>query len=237
MTRNPYSSPASRRRDGSGRRPARLGAALAAALVGLTLTATAAEAQPRLEDYDYENLRLRGAGVEVFVIAPNDLDATIGIGGRIDLGFLGPNVRLMPRFAYWSSELTDTEIQLLEERIRTLVETQNPDAAPLALELGSVDRSALIFGGDVHWLPLVEETVRPYLGLGAEMYILNGSGDDIADTFIEDALDQITAGGSAVFGVEVDVGTNLTAYGDLRGTLVADVGGIAFTVGAGYLVP
>ena len=213
------------------------GAAAAAAFLGVALLAAPAQAQPRLEDYDYENLRLRGAGVEVFVVAPNDLDATLGVGGRIDLGFLGPNVRLLPRFAYWSSELTNSEIGLLEERIRSLVQSQNPEAGTLGLELGTVDRSALIFGTDVHWLPLVEQTVRPYLGLGAEMYILNGSGDDIADTFVEDALDLITAGGSAVLGVEIDIGESLTAYGDLRGTLVADVGGVAFTIGAGYLVP
>ena len=215
--------------------PGRLAPVMVAAAV-LCLATLPLSAQ-RLEDYDYENLRLRGVGGEIFLVAPNDLEAAIGFGGRIDLGFLGPNVRVMPRVAYWSSDLTEEELSRLSTRIESLVEEQNPGVGDVEVSLGDVDRSAFIAGSDLHWLPLITEPVRPYVGFGAELYILNGSGEDIEDTFVEDALDLITAGVSGVAGVEVDVGSGLTVYGDLRGTLVADVGGVAVTAGVGYLVP
>ncbi len=190
----------------------------------------------RLEEYDYANLRVRGAGVELFLVAPSDHDATIGVGGRLDLGFLGPNVRMMPRVAYWSSELTRAEVQRLESRLETLVEEQNP-GQQVELNLGSIDRSALIFGTDFHWLPMVEGTTRPYLGLGAEFYILNGSGEAIEETFVEDGLDLLTAGASAVAGLEYELENRITLFGDLRGTLVADVGSFTFTLGVAYITP
>lgn len=221
----------------AGRAPAARRWARSAVLAALALVLFQAGLEgQRLEEYDYANLRLRGAGVELFLVTPSDHDATIGIGGRLDLGFLGPNVRMMPRVAYWSSELTRAEVQRLESRLEALVEEQNP-GQEVVLNLGSIDRSALIFGTDFHWLPVVEGTTRPYVGLGAELYILNGSGEAIDETFVEDGLDLLTAGASAVAGLEYELENRITLFGDLRGTLVADVGSFTFTLGVAYITP
>lgn len=216
-------------------RPGRgLGRALLLGALAALLVHGAAEGQ-RLEEYDYANLRLRGAGAELFVVSPSDHDATVGFGGRLDLGFLGPNVRVMPRVAYWSSELKSSEVQRLEERLEALAERDTP--GDVTINLGAIDRSAFIVGTDFHWLPIVQGTVRPYLGVGAEVYLLNGSGEAIEDTFVEDGLDLITAGASAVGGLEYELSEGFALYGDLRGTLVADVGSLTFTVGVAYIVP
>lgn len=207
-----------------------------AALVAVLAGPEPATAQG-LADYDYENLRLRGVGVDLGIVSPNDLDATVQIGARLDLGFLGPNIRLVPRVAYWDTELEEAEVRELADRLETLVEEQNPGQPRPTLDLGRVDRSAFITGVDLHWLPLLRETTRPYFGIGAELYFLNGEGPAIEDTFIEDALDLLTAGASAVGGVEVDVGGGFTAYGELRGTLVADANTIGLVAGLAFLSP
>lgn len=190
-----------------------------------------------LADYDYENLRLRGVGVEIFYVSPSDLESTLGFGARLDLGFLGPRVRVAPRFAYWDSDVEEAELDRLAGRLEDLVQEQNPGQPRPEIDLGSVERDALVFGTDLHWLPMVEEPVRPYLGLGAEVYVLDGEGEAIEGTFVEDALDLVTAGASALAGIEVDVQRGITLYGEVRGALVADVRNVSLTAGVAYLTP
>lgn len=200
------------------------------------LSSSSAAAQG-LADYDYDNLRLRGVGAEAFYVSANGVDETIGFGARIDLGFLGPRIRLVPRFAFWDSELEQVELDSLATRLEDLVAEQNPGQPRPVIDLGAVDRDALIFGTDLHWLPVVDEPLRPYLGVGAEVYVLSGSGDAIDGTFVDDGLDLVTAGGSGVAGLEYGFRGGLTLYGELRGSLVADVRSVALTAGVAYLTP
>lgn len=207
-----------------------------AALAGLLLSVGTLQGQ-RLEQYDYENLRLRGVGAEVFLVNPKDLDTTLGVGVRLDLGFLGPKVRVAPRIAFWDTELTQETVNRLETKLADLIQEQNPGQPRPVVDLGSIDQEAFIIGSDLHWLPLVDDPVRPYLGVGGEIYFLNGSGAAIEDTFVEDRLDLITAGVSGVAGVEFQLRGGLALYGEVRGTLVADVRNVALTVGVGYIAP
>ncbi len=212
--------------------------ALTAAMMAAILSLGAAPAVAQgLAEYDYENLRLRGVGGELFYVSPNDADATVGFGARLDLGFLGPRIRVVPRFAFWNSELQEAELDSLATRLEDLVEEQNPGQPRPTIDLGTVDREAVIFGTDLHWLPLVEQPVRPYLGVGAELYVLNGAGEAIEGTFVEDGLDLITAGISGVGGLEFDLRRGIALYGEVRGSLVADVSSVALTVGVAYFAP
>ena len=187
-----------------------------------------------LEEYDYTNLGLRGATGEAFLVFPSGVKETIGFGARVDWGFLGPHVRMQSLFAYWASDMKQSEIDKFNRRMEELVESQNP-GTEVTIDLGTIRRSAVIFGGDLHWMPRVTDIVRPYLGVGAELYILNGSGDGISGTFIEDGMDLFTAGLSGVAGLEFGLTDTLVFYSDIRGSLVADVQSIAFTVGFGYI--
>lgn len=208
-----------------------------AGVVAMLALGAAEAAGQGLAEYDYDNLRLRGVGGEVFWVSPNNVDPTVGIGARLDLGFLGPKIRVVPRFAFWDSELRDAELDSLATRLEDLVELQNPDQPRPEIDLGTVDRDALIFGSDLHWLPLVDDPVRPYVGVGAEVYVLSGEGEAIEGTFVEDGLDLITAGVSAVGGLELQLRDALTLYTELRGSVVADASSIGLTVGIAYLRP
>jgi hypothetical protein len=68
-----------------------------ALVVGTLLGAGDAVAQ-NLEEYDYENLGLRALGVDVVWANAKDAKGAVGFGVRADLGFLGPYVRVVPRF-------------------------------------------------------------------------------------------------------------------------------------------
>jgi hypothetical protein len=187
-----------------------------------------------LDEYDYTNLGLRGATGEVFLVFPRGVKETIGFGARADWGFLGPHVRMQSRLAYWASDMKQDEVDKFNRRMEALVEDQNP-GTEVVIDLGTIRRSAFILGGDLHWMPNVRDIVRPYLGVGADLYLLNGSGDAINGTFIEDGMDLFTAGLSGVAGLEFGLTNTLAFYADVRGALVADVRSIAFTVGFGYI--
>ena len=60
-----------------------------------------------LAEFDYENLAFRGFSVEGGYICPTRVEPTFSIGTRLDLGYLGPGVRIVPGITYWSSTMKD----------------------------------------------------------------------------------------------------------------------------------
>ena len=163
------------RRCGSSRRwPIRQAAgvtvlALALGLGGAVRTACGQS----LEDYDYENLGLRAIGVDFVYADPSQSEGTIGFGARADLGFLGPYIRVVPRFAYWNAAVDGSQVAELERQIE---DVSGLDSGTVSL--GRIERDYWVLGMDLQWT-LPEPVVAPYLGLGVDVYILNDSGSAI----------------------------------------------------------
>ena len=176
-----------------------------------------------LSDYDYEDLSFRGIGLDVGYIWPNDVESTESFGLRIDLGYLGPGIRVLPRVGYWSSALDPTEVARLETRVVELVQEQNPGAPPLDLDLGRVEWRDLSVGTDAQFVWRVPYDILTYAGLGVAIHFRNGSGEAVDDTFIEDLLDSTAAGANLHGGLEVPLNRRLRLYGDARYELAGDV--------------
>jgi len=195
----------------------------AAGVVALTaacsLRMAGAAAAQGLEQYDYENLGLRALGAEVVYADAKDAESAVGFGVRADLGFLGPYVRLVPRFAVWKADIEDEAVARFE---RNLEELCVADACDISL--GSLKRNFWVLGLDFQWT-LSNPVVSPYLGLGFDAYLLDDSGEAIEGTFLDDAV--VTAGLSGVAGLEVGVGKGLILYGEFRGTLVTSASNLA----------
>lgn len=188
---------------------------VAAILVGVWAAVGAAEAraQVSLEDYDYDNLGLRAIGAEILWVDASQTEGAVGFGVRADLGELGPHVRIVPRVSYWSADVNEAEVRKLEEQL------QETCAEPCEIRLGSLERSAFILGMDAQWT-FPASSLRPYLGVGLDIYFLDDSGDAIRGTFLDDMV--ITAGVSGLAGLELDVARHWRVFGELRGTLVTD---------------
>ncbi|MDH3735070.1 MAG: hypothetical protein OEU54_16190 [Gemmatimonadota bacterium] len=202
------------------------------ATLALLLGATGVGAQEGegLAAYDYENLGVRGIAGEVFVVYPNDIESAVGFGGRLDLGFLGNSLRTQLRGGYWSSRLKQAEVDKFADRIADLVEDQNGPPRP-TIDLGVIERSAAIAGLDFQWLFNVTSPLRPYAGLGAELYVLSGSGDAIDGTFVESSLDLLTVGASAIGGLEYGLGSVLVLFAEGRASLAADIRSVSLSGG------
>ena len=202
------------------------GILVGSALVVGTLVGAGDAAAQNLEDYDYENLGLRALGVDVVWANAKDAKGAVGFGVRADLGFLGPYVRVVPRFAFWKADIEDESVARFERNLEALC---NPPGC--SIDLGEMRRDYYIVGFDLQWT-LANRTLAPYLGAGADLYILNDSGPPIKGTFLDDVV--VTAGLSGVAGLQFDTGKHLRMYADVRGTLVTSASNVAVYAGIAY---
>jgi hypothetical protein len=170
-----------------------------------------------LADFDYENLAFRGLAAEVGYVWPSRVDATPSLGVRMDLGYLGPSLRVVPGISYWSSRMSRSEVRELEERVEELVDREAPlGTPPSSVDLGEIEWADLVLSFDAHVVWRVPVGFLAYAGAGAAAHIMNGGGEAIADTFIEDLLDTVTAGGNLHVGVEYPFSERFRIYGVTR---------------------
>lgn len=193
-------------------------------LIGLGLVclaahgaASGADAQT-LADYDYEYLSFRGVGVHVGHIWPNKVEETAHYGLRLDMGYLGPGVRIIPSIGYWRSEVTTQELEDLATRING-----QTGSSVEAADLGPIDWSDLSLSLDGHFVWNLPLDVLTFLGAGVGFHALNGQGPAIDDTLIEDLLDVLTAAVSGIAGVEFQPVDRLRVYAEGRYTALNSI--------------
>lgn len=204
---------------------------LAFGLIGLAAPATL-EAQ-LLADYDYEDLAFRGIGFDWGYVWPNKVEATPAYGLRADFGYLGPGVRIVPSLQYWSSTVEPDELGQLASHLSRL-----PGAGTILVDaLGPIDWNDLSLNLDGQFVWATPVQLFTYLGLGVGLHIMNGSGNVIDDTFIEDLLDTTTAGLSASAGVEYAAMRRLRLYTEARYTLLSDIHYPGIRIGGAYMLP
>lgn len=200
----------------------------AAALAAGLLAAAPAAAQ-QWEDYDYESLAFQGIGLEAGYIVPSKFESTPSIGARFDFGYLGPNLRVVPRIAFWTSEMDPGEIAELAEQIEEVCDDRSGFDCP-SFDLGEVRMSDLLLGVDLHYVVPLEGGFLGYAGAGGAIHLLNGQGDAIDDTFVEDLLDAVTPGIDVLAGVELPVGS-LGLFAEGRATLASGARYLGVSVG------
>ena len=203
-------------------------------LLTLGLLAAAPAASPAaaqsLADYDYENLAFRGLGVDGGYMWSEKVEDTELYSLRLDLGYLGPGVRIIPSLSFWKSRFTDQELEDLAARINS-VSGGFVDAS----ELGPIEWSDISFSLDGHFVWNTPIHVLTYLGAGGSLHALNGQGGAIDDTFVEDLLDAITAGVSAIAGFEFEPVDRFRVYGEGRYTAMNSVQYLAARAGVQFM--
>lgn len=212
-------------------------AVLLAVLFGLILllgaTPRQAEAQwIDLESFDYDNLYPRGAMLDVGWVRPSGIVSTASIGGRVDLGFVGPGVRVVGGFTRWSSNLKRSEVRSLETSLEALVLEQTGEE--VEIDLGRISLSDVAFHGDAHFLWTIPGGLLSYAGAGASAHIMRGGGDSVDDTFVSDLLDQIRAGLNVHAGLELPLTERVRLVGESRYEFVQSASYLQFRLGGQY---
>jgi hypothetical protein len=190
-----------------------------------------------LEDYDYENLSFRGIGIDWGVVLPNKVEGTGAFGIRFDLGYLGPAVRIAPSITWWSSQLKSDELQRLAAQLSNLPALRDRGIVLTADDMGSVDYNALSLSVDGQAVFTVPYDVITYAGGGVGLYMLNGKGAAIANTFIEDVLDAVTPGVVFMAGAEKELIPHVRLYGEVRYTMAGDIRYPGIRVGGAFMIP
>jgi len=197
----------------------------------------AVAASQSLADYDYDNLTFRGVGIDWGRISPNKVNATNVYGLRVDLGFLGPAVRLVPTVSYWKSELKRSELERVAARLSDLPAIRERNVTIDAADFGVVEWSTLSLSVDAQAVWTAPAHIYTYAGLGVGLHAMNGQGASIADTFIEDLLDTITAGVAVMAGLEYQATSVLRIYGEARYTVQSEIRYPGFRIGFALMVP
>jgi opacity protein-like surface antigen len=189
-----------------------------------------------LEDYDYEHLSFRGLSLDYGYIWPNKLEPASRFGARFDLGFLGPGVRITPSITYWSSPMKTAELGRLAARLSRLPALQNQGAIIRAEDLGEIRWSDLALNLDGQFAWETEVGLMTYLGAGVGIHKLAGRGESIRNTFVEDLLGTVTAGITALGGLEYEPVDRLRIYTEASYTLMSYLHFPALKIGAAYMM-
>jgi len=201
------------------------------AILGLSLIPSFhLSAQGVLNQFSYDNLRLSGIQLDAGLLGASHLaGATIG-GLRLDYGRIAPNVRLLLGLSYFHSRFDQQAVNRFEQRLDSIVNPGTPDA----IDLGRISLSDIIGDIDFQFVFPQGHGVTAYLGTGISVHVRNGSGTAINGTFMEDALDVITAGLNGTMGFEFNLSPAWRFTVDGRGVLSSGLRSVSLRTGIMY---
>ena len=187
-------------------------------------------AQGVLNQFSYDELRLSGIQLDVGILGASELKgATVG-GLRVDYGRIAPRVRLLLGLSYFRSQFDQQSRQRFEARLDSIVNPGSPDSVDLGrIRLGD-------FVGDVDFQLVFPQGrgITAYVGAGVSIHARNGSGTAINGTFVEDALDVITAGLNGTIGFEFNLSRAWRFTLDGRGMLSSGLNTASVRTGLMY---
>ncbi len=187
-------------------------------------------AQGVLNQFSYDNLRLSGIQLDAGLLGASDLTgATVG-GLRVDYGRIAPKVRLLLGLSYFHSRFDQQAINRFERRLDSIVNPSTPDS----INLGRISLSDIIGDIDFQFVFPQGHGVTAYLGTGVSIHARNGSGAAINGTFMEDALDVITAGLNGTMGFEFNLSHAWRFTVDGRGVLSSGLRSVSLRTGIMY---
>jgi hypothetical protein len=156
-------------------------------------------AQGVLSQFSYDNLRLSGLQVDFGALGSSELTGAVVGGIRVDYGQIAPHVRVLLGLSYFRSEFDNEARTRFEQRLRQFVIDPSGDDT---IRVGRIFWSDLTADLDLQYVIPQGPGITTYIGGGASVHLRNGSGSAINGTFVEDALDEISAGFNASIGVE-----------------------------------
>lgn len=188
---------------------------LALVLVLSNIPTVQLSAQGVLNQFSYENLRLSGIQLDVGVLGASELTgATVG-GIRVDYGRIAPRVRLLLGLSYFRSHFDQQSLRRFEQRLDSIVNPGTNDN----INVGRISLGDLIGDIDFQYVFPQGHGISAYIGAGVSIQARDGSGAAINGTFVEDALDVITAGVNGTIAFEFNLAQAWRFTIDGRGML------------------
>lgn len=159
------------------------------------------DAPSLFERLNLDKLRLSGLGVSVGAVKPTQIRATQAYAVIADYGRVAERWNVLFSVTYWGSQYSERTLRTFRDSLRKVIVDTTGD---YRLELGRVTVSDIALGTELRWSPrrAPSTLLRPYVGGGIAAHVVNAEGKAISGTFVERALDNITAGIIATTGVD-----------------------------------
>ena len=163
------------------------------------LAAPCAHSQSLFERLNLDRLRLTALGVTAGPVRASRAEHAQSYGVFADYGYIARSWRIVFSATYWGSRFRDDFVDTFERRLREQVIDPSGDDT---LELGDINVSDIALEVEMRYTPRPNAVLRPYAGGGLGAHIINAESPFINDTFVESALDNISAGFAAFAGVD-----------------------------------
>jgi len=190
-------------------------------------------AQGVLNQFSYDNLRFSGIQIDAGPLGSSELTGTIAAGLRIDYGMIAPHVRVLLGLSYFRSQFDNQARARFEQRIRQFVIDPAGDDT---IRVGRIWWSDLTADLDLQYAIPQGRGIMTYIGVGTSVHLRNGSGGFIKGTFVEDALDEVSAGFNMSVGAEFSLSKAWRFTVDGRGVVSSGLSTVSLRSGFMYRV-
>lgn len=155
-----------------------------------------------LQRFNIDKLRLTALGLSLGAVKITQVRATQSYSLHADYGNIARNWRVVFSATYWGSRYSAKTLRTFEDTLRKVIVDSTGD---YQLALGRVNISDIALGSELRWAPgsFARRRLRPYAGGGLAAHVVNAEGRAISGTFVERALDNITAGVIGTAGADV----------------------------------
>ncbi len=187
-------------------------------------------AQSLLEQFSYDNLTPSALQLDVGPLGGSNIRGTLTGGLRLDYGLIAPHVRVLLGLSYYKADFSSSARARFEQRLRSIV--NDPDSN-YTIDLGEITWSDVTGDVDLQYILPQSRTVTAYLGVGIGAHLRHGSGPAINGTFVQDALNEITAGLNGTIGAEIGAKRWRVTL-DARGVLSSGVSTVSLRTGVLY---
>ena len=188
-------------------------------------------AQGVLNQFSYDNLRFSGIQIDAGPLGSSELTGTIAAGLRIDYGMIAPHVRVLLGLSYFRSQFDNQARARFEQRIRQFVIDPAGDDT---IRVGRIFWSDLTADLDLQYAIPQGRGIMTYIGVGTSVHLRNGSGGFIKGTFVEDALDEVSAGLNLSVGAEFSLSKAWRFTVDGRGVVSSGLSTVSLRSGIMY---
>ncbi|HVH09891.1 MAG TPA: hypothetical protein VM736_08840 [Gemmatimonadales bacterium] len=187
-------------------------------------------AQGVFSQFSYDNLKPSALQVDFGPLGGTNIRGTFTGGARLDYGLIAPRVRVVLGVSYFKAEFSSAAETRFEQRIRSVVRDPTRDDT---ISLGRITWSDLTGDLDLQYVMPQGRGVTAYMGVGLGAHLRHGSGAAIDGTFVQDALNEITAGLNGTIGAEFGA-KHWRVTLDARGVLSSGLSTVSLRTGAMY---
>jgi hypothetical protein len=187
-----------------------------------------------MQRFNLDKLRLTALGLTFGAVKPTQVRATESYSLHADYGRIAAHWRVVFSATYWGSRYSAKTMRTFEDTLRKVIRDTTED---YELVLGRVDVSDIALATELRWEPgrWSRGWLRPYLGGGIGAHVINAEGRAISGTFVERALDNITAGVLGTAGVDAVILQQFSVGMQARYDLLSGARFGALRVGGSYI--